>query len=268
MEASVTRLERRDNLAVLWMEHGKVNAIDIELLAALGERLDELEDSHARALILTASGPTFSAGVDLWRVLEGGAEYLLEFVPVLQRSLSRLFGFPKPVVAAVNGHAIAGGCVLACACDHRVMASDSGRIGVPELRVGVPFPGIALEIIRAAAPPPLFNRLVYGGETFAPEEATKLGLIEETATAEALLDRAAHTAQRLAVIPAETFAVTKRQLRGPILERADRHARETDELVTRIWSSDEVMAAIRAHMERTVGRRNPQPSRPPGSRSE
>lgn len=253
----MTRTEYKDGLALLWLEHGKVNAIDTELLEALGERLDEVEESQARALVLTASGPTFSAGVDLWRVLEGGAAYLEEFVPVLRRSLSRLFGFPKPVVAAVNGHAIAGGCVLACACDHRVMASGSGRIGVPELRVGVPFPGIALEIVRAAAPPPLFNRMVYGGETFAPEQAAELGLIEETATAEALLDRAAHAAHRLAAIPAETFAITKRQQRGPILERADRHARETDELVRRIWSSEEVMEAIRAHMERTVGKRKP-----------
>jgi len=251
----VIGLERRGALALLRLEHGKVNAIDVELLDALGTRLDEIEAASARAVVLTGMGSTFSAGVDLWRVLDEGRPYLERFVPLLRESLTRLFAFPRPVVAAVNGHAIAGGCVLACACDHRIMATGDARIGVPELRVGVPFPGIALEIMRVAAPVRLFNSLVYRGETLTPEKARQDGLIEEVVPEAALLERACQVAEELAAIPAETFAITKRQYRGPALARAELHAEESDVLVASTWASDEVMAAIRSHMERAVGKR-------------
>ena len=94
----------------------------------------------------------FSAGVDLLKVVDGGAVYVRMFLPVFRRVFESLFDYPKPVVAAVNGHAIAGGCVLACAADHRVMAAGTARIGMPELLVGVALPTVALETVRCACP--------------------------------------------------------------------------------------------------------------------
>ncbi len=243
---------------MLRLSHGKVNAFDSELLGHLLERLDELERSAVRSLVITGNGSVFSAGVDLWRVLDGGADYLTQFVPLLARALERLFVFPRPVVAALNGHAIAGGCVLACACDYRIMAAGAGRIGVPELRVGVPFPAVALEILRSIAPSSLLRRLVFLGAMYEAGEAAERGLVDEAAPPESLLDRACEAAEGLAVIPADTFRVTKEQLRRPVLQRVAETAAAVDAEVTRIWASDEVMAAIRSHMERTVrGRARP-----------
>ena len=122
-----------DGIAVLAMTHGKVNALDIEFCDTLAAHFDDLRRSDAKAVVLTGQGKIFSAGVDLKRLSAGGAEYIRQFLPALHRLYEAAFFHPKPVVAAVNGHAIAGGCVLAACADRRIMARDAGRIGVTEI---------------------------------------------------------------------------------------------------------------------------------------
>jgi enoyl-CoA hydratase len=142
----VIEVTEQGGLAVLRLAHGKVNAMSMEFCEAVTARFAEIPP--ARAVVMTATGRTFSAGVDLVRLLEGGAPYIREFLPALSTMFATVFSHPAPVVAAINGHAIAGGCVLACAADKRLMARDGGHIGVTELLVGVPFPPVAMEIMR------------------------------------------------------------------------------------------------------------------------
>ena len=111
-------------IAVLTLTHGKANALDIEFCEALTARFQELRKSDAKAVVLTGQGKIFSAGVDLMRLSEGGADYVRKFLPALHKLYDAVFYHPKPVVAAINGHAIAGGCVLACCADRRIMARD------------------------------------------------------------------------------------------------------------------------------------------------
>src|SRR4051794_23621129 len=98
--------EERGVVTVLRMARGKGNALNLELVAALVEALDRLEHGPARAGILTGQGSVFGAGVDLPALVAGGAEYVRQFLPLLQRGFERLATFPKPLVAAVNGHAV------------------------------------------------------------------------------------------------------------------------------------------------------------------
>ena len=150
----------------------------LELCDALTAQLDECARSDAGALVLTGDGRMFSAGVDLVRIVNGGAAYVRAFLPSLNRMLETLFSLPKPVVAAVNGHAIAGGCVIACAADYRMMAREPGRIGIPELLVGVPFPVVPLEIMRFAVPPQYLQALAYRGLTLTADLALQHGLVD------------------------------------------------------------------------------------------
>src|SRR5947207_2207164 len=106
-----------------------MNALNLELLEALEAALGEAERSPARAIVLTGQGPAFSAGADLFEVLEQGSDYIDAAGRSLSSCFAALFRFPRPVVAAVNGHAIAGGCILANACDHRVGAAGDYRVG-------------------------------------------------------------------------------------------------------------------------------------------
>lgn len=244
-------LAYKGHVAILKMHHGKANAMDAALCEGIIKRLDQLRTSPAQAVVFTGQGKIFSAGVDLVRALDGGPDYFRHFLPPLRRMFEAVFFYPKPVVAAVNGHAIAGGCVLTCAADRRLMAQESGRIGITELLVGVPFPVIALEIMRFAAAPQLFEGIVFSAATFAPEPAVGLGLIDQVVPADALIDRAVAAAETLAALGPEAFALTKRQTRQPVRERLDRDGPLFDPAVDDIWYAPETAARIRDYVSRT-----------------
>src|SRR5436305_14216699 len=106
-------LSHQGDVALLRIQHGKANALDLELCQALTKELEAYRQSAARALVITGAGTMFSAGVDLRRVADEGAPYLRSFLPAMSAAFETLFSVLKPVVAAVNGHAIAGGCILA-----------------------------------------------------------------------------------------------------------------------------------------------------------
>lgn len=233
-------------VAVLTMAHGPVNALDTELLRALAETFTALASEPApgpgggggpAAVVLTGSGRAFSAGADLRRLLDGGAEYLRGFLPALSEAYCAVFTFDRPVVAAVNGHAIAGGGVLACCADVRLMAASGGRIGFPEIKVGVPFPRVPLEVVAHAVGPKVAARLVRGADTLPASEALALGLVDEVVDPGELIDSAVARATELATaIPPDTFALTKAQLRRDALDRIARYRDDEEAQVAEVWA--------------------------------
>jgi enoyl-CoA hydratase len=247
-------IERRHegDVVVLRLEHHKANALDLELLGALEAELDAAEEAAA-AVVLTGSGSIFSAGVNLFRVLDGGASYLEAFMPALDSALRRLFTYPRPVVAAVNGHAMAGGWILACGCDYRVMAVGYGKAGTPELQVGVPFPPVPLEVLRFAMPPQHLQAMALAGRTYTGEEALRAGLVDEALPPAEVVPRAVAVAAAMARVPADAFRLTKQQLRQPALDRAAA-AVPVDAEIRAAWMRPETADVIRAYLERVVGR--------------
>jgi enoyl-CoA hydratase len=249
----VIDLSRRGHVAVLRMTHGKANALDLELCEALTAQLEDCAMSDAGALVLTGDGRMFSAGVDLIRVVNGGAAYVRRFLPSVNKMFEALFSFPKPAVAAVNGHAIAGGCVMASAADYRMMAREPGRIGIPELLVGVPFPVVPLEIMRFAAPRQYLQAMAYRGLTLTADQALQHGLVDEVVDGERLLDDAVAVAESLAAIPSAAFSLTKTQMRAPTRRRM-RAGAAVDAEVQDAWASSETLDAIRDYVARTLRR--------------
>jgi enoyl-CoA hydratase len=243
-----------DHVAVLQLAHGPVNAMDQEVCEAIAEQFRALETDPARAVVVTGTGRAFSAGVDLKRILDEGASYVERFLPALSAALRALFEFSKPVVAAVNGHAIAGGCVLAACADVTLMAEGPGRIGVPEARVGPPFPRIAIEVLRHAVGDVAVRRLVVGALTYSPADAQTLGLVDRVLPPDELLQQAVATARALATeVPSDTFALTKAQLRRDALERTVRYADE-DEAVATLWSRRAVDGWTARYLENVTRR--------------
>lgn len=243
--------ESSGEVTILRMAHGRANALDLELLRAIDATLSDEEEGDARAYVLTGGGSIFCAGVDLPRLLRDGTHALHDYLAALEAALERLLLFPKPVVAAVNGHAIAGGAILACACDRRVAALGKLTLGVPELRVGVPFPPLALEILRLALAPAAFRELALFGRNYGVEDAQRLGLVDELVAPEALVGRARELAADLATIEPSAFTHTKHAIARPALDRAARETTATVPIAD-AWATDEVQAAIRAFVERTL----------------
>ena len=221
---------------------------------SLTSALAEFGSSGSRACVLTGTSSSFSAGVDLYRILDGGRPYIERFLPALDEMLQTLFAVEKPIVAALNGHAIAGGCIIACACDYRLMSRGTVRIGVPELLVGVPFPSLALSIVRFATPVQHLQELVYSGAIYLADDALARGLVDAIVAPDELLARATEIAVAFAQAPSTAFALVKRELRAPVLERW-RLLREHDRLVGEAWCADETHAAIRRYLEQTIGKK-------------
>lgn len=234
-----------DGLAVLRLSHGAVNALDIELLESIISAFADVAD--APAVVLTGEGTSFCAGVDLHRILTISAAEIVKFLDALSRALLTVFTHPRPVVAAVNGHAIAGGCVLAAATDVRLMSG--GSMGLTELNVGVGFPTAALEIVRHAVGSQA-QSLILSGRLIDPAEAVSAGFIDWVVDPATLLPEAITEARSLARIPALTYETTKRQLHGPAMAAIAREYQLYDPIVSDTWASGSARMAISGFVEK------------------
>jgi enoyl-CoA hydratase/carnithine racemase len=244
----VIELEMRDDVALVRPAHGKVNAMDVELLDALADTIDELgAKSEARAVVLHGTGSTFCAGVDLRRVLAEGEDYAHALINSLGRCFRAWFTTPLPVVAAINGHAIAGGCVLVAAGDRRLAAdTPTSRIGASELRVGVPFPAPAMELLASACREHV-EEIILGAALYSPQQAQEVGLVHRLCSAETLLDEAVAEARTLGSGAPLAYALAKQYLRADAVARIDA-ATEYDVEVARIWAAPDTRDRIAAAM--------------------
>jgi enoyl-CoA hydratase len=237
------------------LARGKGNALNVDLVTALADALDRLEKSPARAGIITGQGSVFGAGVDLMALVEGGPEYIRHFVPHMARLFDRLMTFPKPLVAAVNGHAIAGGAIIMMACDQRLLARGTARVGLTEVLVGVIFPARALEIVRFVTPPQHFQTVICTGRTWLPEDAFARGLVDELVEPDRLLDRAREVANEMGAISPGVFATTKLAVRRPLIEASREQAEKTDAAVLQHWLSPETLRNVSKFAAQAIKRK-------------
>jgi len=218
-ETAPYRVAWDDGLAEIHLVCGKANALNPRSLSAIERALDEAEGGGARGVILTGYDRFFSAGLDLVRLYGLERDAMDGFMAWFDSVMLRVFAFPRPVVAAVAGHAVAGGGILALACDARVMGASAGRFGLNEIRLGVPFPASALEIARHAVPAGSVVEVLCEGELFEPGAALARGLVTEVVDGD-VLAAARRTCVRLAAAPTDAFATIKMALKGSAVERA------------------------------------------------
>ncbi len=230
-----------DGVTTLRFDHPPVNACDLELLDSVIATMGGIDGP----VVITGAGNCFSAGVDLRAILEGGSEYTSRFLRTLSEALLAVFDHPSPVVAAINGHAIAGGCVLAMCADVRLMSA--GTIGLTELAVGVPFPVAALEICRSAMGLSV-TRAALEAKTVDMASASARGWIDAVVPATELLPRATAVARELGQHSASAYALTKRQLHRPARAAIDAAA-ELDAQVQASWLSDDTRTRMAAFVE-------------------
>ncbi len=238
-------VQKSDGIATLMLRRGKVNAINGALVDELRKALKSLEDDpEAGSIILTGSGRFFSFGFDVPEFLlferEDFREYLISFTDLY----AYLFLYPKPVVAALNGHTIAGGCMLALACDHRIMASGRARISLNEINFGASVFAGATEMLRFWAGSANANHILFSGAMYSAEEAKGLGLVHEVVTPDALIDSARKVASGLASKYPPAFATIKSVLRKSIIEEMKRRERGSIQEFVDIWYSKHTWANL------------------------
>jgi enoyl-CoA hydratase/carnithine racemase len=210
-------LERNGDVWVLTMRNGE-NRFNLESLAALHAALDRVEAVDGPvALVTTGEGKFYSNGLDLDWLMSAGAE-AASFIPDVHRLLGRILGFPAFTVAAVNGHAFAGGAMLACAHDYAVMRDDRGYWCLPEVDLGLPFSPQMYAVVAAHVPEPTLRDALISGRRYPAADALAAGIVNEAVPEAMVLERAIAHASELAVKNRDVIRVHKQLMYGDALE--------------------------------------------------
>ncbi len=239
-----TRMSRVGRVAVLTLASDKVNALDIEVFREVTAFVEFCEhDPDTDALVLTGEGSLFSAGLNVNAVLANDEAYTEELLGTLTESLLRVFACPLPTVAAVNGSAIAGGCLLACAFDKRLIA-EGARIGVTELRVGVAFPVVTVELLKYVCGSNA-ERVMFDAELLDAEAACAVGLTHQVCPGPELPAAAVAAAERLASLDPRAYALAKSSARRSVFSAVGiGEGAELDRQVRDHWQDDRTRASL------------------------
>ena len=243
---SALKIADRDGITVVTFARPPVNAMDsasLEELVATFERL--AGDVAVKAAVLTGEGNAFSAGLDLKTVPHLDLAGQRRLIAALNDSFGTLYAWPKPLVAAVNGHAMAGGLIAALCADWRVAADVPLKASLAEVRVGVKLPVAALQVAIGELSPPAARRMVLFSEIVDVAGALSLGVFDESVPAASLLPRSIDRARDFAALPPQAFATTKSELRAIALGRIAT-ARAGSEPRYADWISEETQAAAQA----------------------
>ena len=247
-------LRRLDNVVVLSLNAGKANALDPALLEALTETLDTLSSDWPGALVITGEGSMFSGGLALPVLIDYDRAAMKSLMTTFAHAMRSVLELPIPTVAALNGNAIAGGCVLALMCDERVMIAQGPkgppRIGLNEAQLGLGLPSVVLEVLRHRVPPTSLTKLALAGALVEPVEAETLGLVDEVVAPESFQAHVLERAANLAASAPLAYAQIKEALLRPVVQAIEaRWAADADAWLD-TWFSDEGQRRLRAALAR------------------
>lgn len=252
MREAAMRLDRHDQIGIFFVDTERNNAINDEFIREANAIMDEAEaDASVRALVVTSSHKTiFCPGVDLPSLMDHSAAQMRSFYQALTDIVRRKVAYPKPEIYALNGHTIAGGCMMALAGDYRMMAKGRAMFGMMEIDVGLAAPIGVVEMLQHVLGGRLAERVLFSGARFSAEDALALGLVDELVEPETLVDRAIKKARALADKPSGGYRRLKRYARQALATRMqtldDAHL---DELVDQ-WFSEETQRLVTAAVQR------------------
>jgi enoyl-CoA hydratase len=224
----------QDGIRVLSLARPPVNAIDLALVRALGDEFIEAAGPGAcRGVVLTGGEGIFSAGIDVKAVPHYDAATRRDMVRAINRTILALYVLDKPTVAAIGGHALGGGLVLALACDFRLAAVGRYQLGLTEVTAGIPFPAGPMTVVLAELDHCAARSLVLSGKVFEPTAPSATAFLDELVEPGRLRDAAVARAASLAAAPA--YATVKRQLKAVAVRRLERIVTDDDDPLLRTW---------------------------------
>jgi enoyl-CoA hydratase len=236
-----------DGIRLLALNRPPANAIDVELLRVLAAAVDAAQgDATVRAVVVTGRGSFFSGGLDLKAMAAGQAREMAAFGGA--DGIFRLWTLPKPTIAMVNGHAIAGGCILALACDFRVAAAGAYKIGLNETAIGLALPTGAFEIARLAIARRHARRVLLEADLHEPAAARELGLVDEVVPPASLEARALELASKLGACPGAAYGANKRSWQRLAVDRVRTEPPEIRSAIFQAWTSEEAQRAFLARL--------------------
>ena len=252
-------IERTGDVAIVRMNSNPMNVIDEGFFSDLEEAFATLESAHSESpVVLTSSQRAFSAGLDIKYhfslFTNGDEEEIWQWYKRFRGALLRVFTYEKPVVAAVNGHAIAGGLILALCCDYRVCVDSGARFGLNEITIGFPIPSAIAQIALYVLGTAIAQRVMTTGFLYEPRDAVALGFFDESCEADELLSHCVEFAGQYgpSLIPGYVFS--KRALRREVVANMEGACAELDRELPGVLRSQGVLESLGALLE-TLGKK-------------
>ena len=231
------------------------NALSPELIAALGEAVAAAPKEGARALLLSGSPGMFSGGLDVPHLLQLDRPAIRATWESFYRLLRGLAASPVPVVAAITGHSPAGGAVLSMFCDYRIMTEGNFKIGLNEVAVGIPLPEALLRACVRIVGPRQAERLSVTAAMLHPEEALRIGFVDEVAPPDHVVPRAVEWCQGVLALPPVAMAETRQRARADLVRLIEEGLASELETLGAMWFSDETQSTLRAVVERLAAKK-------------
>jgi enoyl-CoA hydratase/carnithine racemase len=230
----------------LRLDRPPVNALSPDLIVALRNAIQSAPREGARAVIISGAPGRFSGGLDVPLLLGLDRPAMATLWRDFYALLGAIAASPIPIVAAITGHAPAGGTVLALFCDYRIMAQGDYKIGLNEVQVGIPVPPVILAGLRRLVGPRLGERLAVGGGLFSPQEALSVGLVDELTALDRVVERARAWCERLLALPPSAVAGTRRLARADLATIFEADLEPELQRVIEGWWSPETQRTLRA----------------------
>jgi len=228
--ADTISYDLRENVAQITLDDGKVNAMALPFFEGLGAAFDRAEKDGARAVVIAGRPGFFSAGLNLKLLPTLAPDELRKSMLAFPSLMLRAYTLPIPTVAAVTGHAVAGGALLAYLCDLRFVADGPFRLQMNETAIGIPLPTWILTVVQGAIPPRWQTEALLHARAYSPVEAKERGLVTEVVAAENVVEAARAAAAALTTLDTRAYALSKQRLRAMAVRWAEE--RVESELVT------------------------------------
>jgi enoyl-CoA hydratase/carnithine racemase len=241
------QVSKDGEIATVTLNRGKVNALNEPMVEELTKSFADLEtDNEVRSIIFTGSGKFFSFGFDVPEFLNYSKSDFIRYLEKFTNFYTYLFLFPKPIVAALNGHTIAGGCMLATACDFRLMVTGKAKISLNEITFGSPVLAGSVEMLRYCVGSRNAQSILYSGAMYSAEEAFELGLVDQVSSEDALAEDARKVAKELAQKDSSAFKSIKHLLRKPAVEEMIKREKDAILEFVDIWYSEQTWENLKA----------------------
>lgn len=245
-------VEKRGKVALVWLDRSVTNAINMNCVKALSAILSRLgSDPEVHGIVLSSSSANFfSIGFDIPELFDLSQEDFAAFYRAVNQMCLELYTLPKPTVAAITGHAIAGGCILALCCDYRFIAKGRKLIGLNEIKLGVPVPYPADRMLRELVSMRPAREIMEAGEFYEPEQALELGLVDRVLPLDRLVDEAVEMADELGSLPGAAYGMIKGSRVETILGDIKARGTEKEQAFIERWYSDEARELLREAMKK------------------
>lgn len=236
----------KDRLAIITLNRPKSNSLNREMVTELTDILGNIEnDTNIGGVIITGKENFFSAGLDLIELYNYNEEEAKSFWHLFLNFVARITAFKKPLICAINGHSPAGGCVIALACDSRVMAEGKYIIGLNEVPVGIIVPNSIFGLYSFWLGKANATRSLLEGKLFNPEEALHIGLVDEVVKQESILTAAERKARKYMAFEANTWAQSKLNIRKELIANTSTDQSADLDLMLKQWWAPSTRAILK-----------------------